>query len=95
MLPMLAVFLSQQYCCTLLTVLLYNAFGSTRQEYNRNLVLIILINYCFYFMKCLPYQKYCDNFLTIVIRCVFLLCKTHFCYFFYKCKVIIFELCIK
>jgi hypothetical protein len=84
---MLTVFLPQQYCCTLLTVLLYNAFGSTRQEYNRNLVLIILINYCFYFMKFLPYQKYIDNILTIVVRSVFLLCKTNFCNFFINVKL--------
>jgi hypothetical protein len=58
---MLTLFLPQQYCCTLRSVLLYNAFGSTRQEYNRNLVLIILINYCLYFMKCLPYQKYVEG----------------------------------
>lgn len=44
-------------------------------------------------MKCLPYQKYVDNYLTIVIKSVFL-CKNHFCDFFCKCKVI-FELYIK
>jgi len=91
---MLTVFLPQQYCCTLLSVLLYNAFGSTRQEYNRSLVLIILINYCLYFMKCFPYQTYVDYNLSIVMRSVFLLCKAHFCDFFYKSEVI-FELYIR
>jgi hypothetical protein len=84
---MLTVFPPQQYCCALLSVLLYHVFGSTRQEYNIRMVLIILINYCLYFMKCVPYQTYVDYNLTTVMRSVFLLCKSHFCDYFIYLKL--------